>query len=714
MARSVALLLLGAFVALCAHGLRWDSPTVDEFAHLPAGYYYLKTGNFQLYDLNPPLPRILCALPLLALGPRIDTSARLRDSGWYPWVFGTDFMRRNADRYQEIFLLGRLPVVALGVLLGLLVWRWAVQLHGEAAGLVALAGYAFCPSIIAHAHLATTDLCFALAVTAALFLFHRWLRRPAPATLLAAGVALGLVQLGKFSGVLLYPVLLALTGAAAAARGAAEVRPAGTAAGRGAAAVPPAGTAAARRGAPGKLPAGPAAARRDARGELPAGPAAAPEGPAAVPAAGEAAARCRERRRTWSLAGPLAAGLGGIFLVSLLVLDAGYLFHGVGDRVGDLHLRSRLLGGWLGALPAWLRLPLPRAYLHGFDSIQLINEQGEFPTWFCGRWLAGGTVLYYPLTLLLKTPLPLLTAWFAAPFARTARRPPASRRKIAEGAGDPAGAAGAAGLDSAAGSAGFDSAAGVADFDGAAGSAGFDSSAGVAGFDGAASDIDSAGPDHGAAEASLVPAAQGAGAVREACLWLPALVLLAFFSLGSRVSYGIRYLLPVLPLACIYSARLVPWVLTRGRAVRGAALAALLVYPVSVLAATPDTISYFNLLAGSQPDHYLIDSNLDWGQGLERLRSYLDRERLPGIALAYFGHVDPALYGFRYRLPDPHRPGLAAVSVNFLHGYPYVTDIAGHMVPVPAGAYTWLARYPRQADLGGGLFLYRISGGPPS
>jgi hypothetical protein len=624
-ARIVALLVLGAFVALCAHGLRWDSPTVDEFAHLPAGYYYLKTGNFQLYDLNPPLPRLLCALPLLALAPRVNTAAELRDSGWYPWVFGTDFMRRNADRYQEIFLLGRLPVVALGVVLGLLVWRWAARLHGEPAGLVALAWYALCPSVVAHAHLATTDLCFALAVTAALYLFQRWLRRPGLGALAGAGVALGLVQLSKFSGVLLYPVLLLLTavamvrmpGAAAAASGEPEAageagapEAAGPEAEEAAGALRAAAAGSAAPGAPG-IPGIPV---------LPGGPGAA-----------ELAATPGLARR-WEL----CAGLAGIFLLSLLVLDAGYLFHGVGARAGDLHGRSHLLSGVLALLPAWLRLPLPASYLHGFDSIQLINEQGEFPTWFCGRWLAGGTILYYPLTLLLKTPLPLLVAWIAAPWVRRRAR--------------------------------------------------------------------------GAEEQPAEPAPQSGRALEEAFLWLPALVLLAVFSLGSRVSYGIRYLLPILPLACIYASRLVPWVLRQGRAVRGAGLALLLAYPPSVLLATPDTISYFNLLAGGRGDRYLIDSNLDWGQGLERLRAYLDREHLPGIALAYFGHVDPALYGIRYRLPDPHRPGLAAVSVNFLHGYPYVTDIAGHMVPVPADAYTWIAQHPRRADLGGGLFVFEIGG----
>lgn len=563
-ARAAGLLLLAAFAALCAHGLRWDSPTVDEFAHLPAGYYYLQTGNFELYNLNPPLPRLLSALPLLALAPAIDTGARLRDDGWYPWVFATDFMRRNRGRFELIFLLGRLPVVALGVSLLALVWHWARRLYGEAAGLVALAGCAFCPSLIAHAHLATTDVAFALAAAGALYLAQRWLERPRLPLLLAAGAALGLAQLTKFSAVLLYPIL-GLLAAAALVRG--ERFPL----------------------RPPRLPRPPAA-------EL-----------------------------GWSL-----ASLAVLALVSLAVLDAGYLFQGVGGAVGGFHFRSRLLRGLAAVLPGGLRLPLPAPYLHGFDAIQLINEQGEFPTWLCGRWLPRGSWLYYPATLLLKTPLPLLAAWIAAPFARLPRRP---------------------------------------------------ASAG--------------GPRH------------------EGFLWLPALALLAVFAFGSKVSYGIRYLLPVVPLACVYSGRLVPWVRSGGRAVRGAALALLLAYPASALLATPETINYFNLLAGDRGDRYLLDSNLDWGQGLKRLRAFLDREGLPGIPLAYFGHADPSIYGIRWRFPDPNRPGLAVVSANFVHGYPYVTNANGHMVPIPAGAFAWIARHPRRADLGGGLYLYEIGGAAP-
>jgi hypothetical protein len=101
--RAAACLLFACFAALCAHGLAWDSPTVDEFAHLPSGLYTLRTGDFSLFPLNPPLVKLLAALPLLASGAEIDTHPRVQHSGWSPWVFGTDFMQRNRPVYVRLF-----------------------------------------------------------------------------------------------------------------------------------------------------------------------------------------------------------------------------------------------------------------------------------------------------------------------------------------------------------------------------------------------------------------------------------------------------------------------------------------------------------------------------------------------------------------------------------------------------------------------------------
>ncbi|MEA2562343.1 MAG: hypothetical protein QOH06_3847 [Acidobacteriota bacterium] len=522
--RLAALLLLAVFAILCVHSLRWDTPTVDEFAHLPSGWYTLQTGRFDLFPLNPPLVKVLSALPLLALNPRLDPAARIENTGWYPWLYGTGFMELNRAEYDRIFLFGRLPVLALGLLLGWLVFRWARELYGDEAGLVALFLTVFFPSLIAHAHLATVDVGLCFFFLLALYLFWRFVQRPTPGMLIACGVALGLAQLSKFTALILYPVFLLLA--------------------------------------------------------------------------------VRDKRRL--------AALAPIFLISLIVLDAGYLFQGIGRRAGDFRFESKLLS----ILPAGLPMPLPADYLEGLDALQLISDVGEYPEYLFGRWSREGSPAYYLVVILFKTPLPLLAALLLAPFAR----------REAKG---------------------------------------------------------------------------------QSFLWLPALVLLAFFS-TSKVHYGIRYILPIFPLLFIYASRLVPWVRTRGRALQAAALILLLAYPVSAIVSTPDTISYFNVLAGGQGDRILLDSNIDWGQGLKRVRAFMDREGIDRIDLAYFGHVDPAIYGIEWGFPRPDHPGLVAVSANFLHGYPYATYAGGRMVPVPPDAFTWIAKLPRVADLGGGIFVYRI------
>jgi hypothetical protein len=545
--RLAAVLLLAVFALLCVHGLRWDTPTADEFAHLPAGYHYLKTGRFDLFPTNPPLVKLLIALPLLALDPAIDTQTQVQNTGWYPWIFGTDFMARNRAGYDRIFFFGRLPVVALGLLLGVLVFLWARELYGDEAGLVALFFTVFCPSLIAHAHLATIDVGLSVFVVLSLYLLHRFLERPSAARLIACGAALGLAQYTKFTALLLYPIFALLV---------------------------------------------------------------------------LAALRGRPPRRPWRLLGSLAA----IFLLSLLILDAAYLFQGVGKTVGEYRFESRLMQTMTSVLPAGTPLPLASAWIEGFDALQLINDQGEYPEYLFGRWSREGSKAYYLVTLVFKTPLPLLLAFLITPFVRLPGGPERPRREM--------------------------------------------------------------------------------------FLWLPALALFAAFSLLSKVHYGIRYILPVLPLAIIWSARLVPWLRMqreRGRAVQAAAVVLLLAYPISALVATPDTLSYFNLLAGGQGERILLDSNLDWGQGLKRVRAYMDREGIETIGLAYFGHVDPALYGIDWHFPRPDQPGLVAVSANFLHGYPYATYADGRIVPVPPDAFTWIGRSPRVADLGGGMFIYRIS-----
>ncbi|HEX8202955.1 MAG TPA: glycosyltransferase family 39 protein [Isosphaeraceae bacterium] len=128
---------------------------------------------------------------------------------------------------------------------------------------------------------------------------------------------------------------------------------------------------------------------------------------------------------------------------------------------------------------------------------------------------------------------------------------------------------------------------------------------------------------------------------------LLAVILAAFLAitaLGSSRNYGLRYLLPLAPVAIVWVsalaeggawARRIGWVGAAGMA-------------LAVASIHPHELSYFNALAGGPRGgrHVLADSNLDWGQGARALaRLQAARPELRDLTLFYFGDTDPAHYG---------------------------------------------------------------------
>lgn len=139
-----AALLLASFACQNLVEMKRESCTMDETVHLPAGYTYLLKRDFRLNPEHPPLLKILCALPLLVLSPKID----FNDVRWISasdtagqYEFGSKFLYSNdADR---LLYWGRLTILLLAVLLGLIAFLWARRLYGNGAGLFALGLYAF-------------------------------------------------------------------------------------------------------------------------------------------------------------------------------------------------------------------------------------------------------------------------------------------------------------------------------------------------------------------------------------------------------------------------------------------------------------------------------------------------------------------------------------------------------------------------------------------
>jgi 4-amino-4-deoxy-L-arabinose transferase-like glycosyltransferase len=201
-----ALLYLG----LSIHAAYLETPTVDEFAHVPAGYAYLSHGRLDLYAKNPPLLKYWMALPIVVNSRVTTPEVAVEPHAWGPWQYGLAFMNANRHVYLNVFFHARLMVIIVGLATGFLLLGWARELYGSHVSAVVSALFFLSPTVLAHSHLATIDSGCMFSMFLAVFTLRWAYRRPAWPRLVAAGAALGLAMLVKFTAVLLILVFIGL------------------------------------------------------------------------------------------------------------------------------------------------------------------------------------------------------------------------------------------------------------------------------------------------------------------------------------------------------------------------------------------------------------------------------------------------------------------------------------------------------------------------
>jgi hypothetical protein len=146
--------------------------------------------------------------------------------------------------------------------------------------------------------------------------------------------------------------------------------------------------------------------------------------------------------------------------------------------------------------------------------------------------------------------------------------------------------------------------------------------------------------------------------VDELWLALPFGILFVYLSCFNTIQNGFRYLLPGYPLLLVLLGNYGP-VFRRSLTVQISTSLLILWLLISTLLAWPNYISYFNELIGGsrQGYHWLGDSNVDWGQDLKELKSFLSQRGIDRIQLSYFGTAEPAHYKVNYEyLPSSNAP----------------------------------------------------------
>lgn len=368
--RVAVVTLMSIHAGLLAYSATRHGPTYLEPAFLASGLSQLHTGRFGLYDVNPPLPRVIAAMPVLAIGCKTDWH-RYDDApgARAEFAVGDDFLAANGDRACSLIVYARWSCIPFSLLGAYSAFRWATGLYGRCAGLLALSMWTLEPNLLAHAELVTPDCACWSAVIVAGYTFWLWLRCPSRWSLIIAGLALGFAQLTKLTCLALWglwPVLWGLW-----------------------------------------LLIG----RHDLRD---------------VRRVFQKSCHLRNRlNQNSSLptrSAPPLIGLVGILVLSVYVLNFGYFFEGTGRPLREYSFVSSAMTGLpvtgvpgnrfrvscVGTIP----IPLPAPYLRGIDLQLKDFESYEHLSYLRGQWSEGGWWYYYLYGLAVKVPCSVLLMAF--------------------------------------------------------------------------------------------------------------------------------------------------------------------------------------------------------------------------------------------------------------------------------------------------------------
>jgi 4-amino-4-deoxy-L-arabinose transferase-like glycosyltransferase len=197
-------------------------------------------------------------------------------------------------------------------------------------------------------------------------------------------------------------------------------------------------------------------------------------------------------------------------------------------------------------------------------------------------------------------------------------------------------------------------------------------------------------------------------------------------SVSGNLNIGVRHLLPVFPFTFMLVAHgICRWMIPGvgmafcGRLehrAKGICVALLVIWQcLSVVHVYPSFLAYFNEAVGGPEmgGHYAVDSNLDWGQDLRRLRKFVEAQGVDKIAVDYFGTSSD-----RYELGEKLIPwrsafgpyqGWLAVSATVLKVAQARWDPGlGHKVE---DSYRWLEGKEPVAKIGYSIFVFDLRPG---
>lgn len=184
-------------------GLINNSLHADEPHHLSAGYSRLVTfGDNRLMPEHGPLIPVISSIPLLFMDvnfPFDHYAWKIKNLDVITRVFLFEY---NSNPYEMVFW-SRITMLMLSIILGIYIYKWANELYGKNAGLLALFLYSFSPDMLAHSGFVSNDFGLAVFAFISMYYFWKFVREPTWGRLVISGITLGLALLTQLSAILI-------------------------------------------------------------------------------------------------------------------------------------------------------------------------------------------------------------------------------------------------------------------------------------------------------------------------------------------------------------------------------------------------------------------------------------------------------------------------------------------------------------------------------
>lgn len=197
------ILVITLMLAFTVRGLKDDSPTEDEWAHLVRGIGYYQTRDMRMHVQHPPLANMLEGLPSAFDDNPDVTRMKTWQEGYAP---GLEYIKHDYEHAKVQLARGR--YVATLFLAGLVVYvfYFCLSIFGWPTAAAAACLVAFNPTLMGQARYVTTDMPVATFTAIATGELVRYLRDSK--RIVTLGLALAGLVLSKHSGIVLLAIVV--------------------------------------------------------------------------------------------------------------------------------------------------------------------------------------------------------------------------------------------------------------------------------------------------------------------------------------------------------------------------------------------------------------------------------------------------------------------------------------------------------------------------